>query len=114
MKWDWEKAIHEELVGELKTNTSWDGCSNTTTFRYFKGYLAIGTKEGPQQGWEALSYHEESKEKESCNNIGIKSTKAIKQLFGIKEILIILKGKLKGMFDDQNLNIWRLRLNWGN
>jgi hypothetical protein len=22
MKWDWEKAIHEELVGELKTNTS--------------------------------------------------------------------------------------------
>jgi len=25
--------------------------------------LVIETEEGPKQGWEALSYHEESKEK---------------------------------------------------
>jgi len=67
--------------------------------------LAIETKEAPQQGWEALSYHEESKEKKSCNDIGIKSTKAIKHQFGIKENLIITEGKLEGMLDDQNLNM---------
>jgi hypothetical protein len=63
--------------------------------------LAIDAKERPKQDWEALTYHEESKEKESCNDIRIKTTKANKQQFGIKENSIILKGKLEGMLDDQ-------------
>jgi hypothetical protein len=31
-----------------------------------------------EQDWEVLPYHEESKEKESCNDIGIKTTKVNK------------------------------------
>ncbi len=67
--------------------------------------LAIETKEGPKQGWEVLSYHEESKEKKSCNDAGIKSTKSIEHQFGIKENLTYHEGKLEGMLDDQISNM---------
>jgi hypothetical protein len=30
--------------------------------------ITIEIEEGPEQGWGALPYHEESKEKESCND----------------------------------------------
>jgi hypothetical protein len=63
--------------------------------------LAIDAKERPKQDWEALTYHEESKKKESCDDIRIKTTKANKQQFGIKESSIIFKGKFEGMLDDQ-------------
>jgi hypothetical protein len=40
--------------------------------------LAIDTKKRPKKDWEVLPYHEESKEKESCDNTEIKTTKANK------------------------------------
>jgi hypothetical protein len=67
--------------------------------------LAINTKEGLEQDWEVLPYHEESKEKESCNNTRTKSTMANEQRIGTKENLIIFEGKLEGMLDDQILNM---------
>jgi hypothetical protein len=66
--------------------------------------LAIDTKERLKQDWEALPYHEESKEKESCN-IGKKTSKVNKQQFGVKKNSIIHDGKLEGMLDDQFLNM---------
>ncbi len=67
--------------------------------------LAINTKKGLEQDWEDLPYHEDSKEKFFCNDIGTKSTKANGQQIGTKENLIILEGKLEGMLDDQILNM---------
>jgi hypothetical protein len=103
MKWDREKAIHQKLVGEIQQiqakienpiplhpNTSKD--------------IQILTMK-PKQDWEALPYHEENKKKESCDDIAIKTTKINEQKFFIKKILSIPKGKLKGMLDDQNLNM---------
>jgi len=67
--------------------------------------LAVNTKKGLEQDWEVLPYHEESKEKESCNNTRTKSTKANEQRIGTKEELIIPKGKFEGTFDDQIFNM---------
>jgi hypothetical protein len=46
-----------------------------------------------------------SKEKESCNDIRIKTTKANKQQFGVKKNSIVFKRKLEGMLDDQIFNM---------
>jgi hypothetical protein len=88
-------------------NTSQKGCSNTIISRISKDIqkLAIGTREIPKQDWEALPYHEESKEKESCNDTRIKTTKTYEQQFSINEILSIYKGKLEGMLNEQILNM---------
>ncbi len=59
----------------------------------------------PKQDWEALPYHEESKEKESCYDTWIKTTKINKQQFGTKESLSIPKGNLEEMLDDQIFNV---------
>jgi hypothetical protein len=67
--------------------------------------LAINTLKRPEQDWEVLPYHEEGKEKESCDNTRIKTTKANKQQFGTKEKLSIPKGKLEGVLDDHILNM---------
>jgi hypothetical protein len=78
MKRDHEKAIHQELVGEIRQI---QGKMDVLTQLYLDTSkdiqrLAINTKEGLEQDWETLLYHEENKEKESCNDIGTKSTKA--------------------------------------
>jgi len=107
MKWDREKAIHQELVGEIQQIQVEMDVPTQLYLDTLKDIrkLTIESEKGPEQGWEALPYHEESKEKKSCNDTKIKSTKAIEQQFGINENLIIPKGKLEKMFDDQILNM---------
>jgi hypothetical protein len=78
MKWDWEKAIHQEFVGEIqRIQAEMDVLAQLypNTWKDIKK-LTIDTKEKPQQDWEALPYHEENKEKETCNDTRIKITKA--------------------------------------
>ncbi len=67
--------------------------------------LTINTKERLKQDWEALPCHEENKEKESCNDTWIKTTKANKQQLATKENLSIFEGKSEGMLDDQIFNM---------
>jgi hypothetical protein len=83
-----------DVPTQLYTNTSKDNQK-----------LVIDTKGRLKQDWKTLPYHEESKEKESCNDIGIKITKVNEQQFVIKKNLIVLEGKLEGMLDDQILNM---------
>ncbi len=81
MKWDREKAIHQELVGEIQRiqaemDVPTQLCPNTLKDIQ---KVTIKIEEGLKQGWEVLSYHEENKEKESCNYARIKSNKAIEK-----------------------------------
>jgi hypothetical protein len=48
-------------------NTSQDGCSSTTTSSYFKGYSTFNNETKTRLG--SSTYHEESKDKESCDDI---------------------------------------------
>jgi hypothetical protein len=80
MKWDREKAIHQKLVGEIQLiQAKMDVLAQLypDTSKDIQR-LTINTKEGLEQNWEALPYHQESKEKESCNDTRTKSTKANK------------------------------------
>jgi hypothetical protein len=63
MKWDWEKAIHQELVGE----TQWIKVEINILSKLLLDVLEdiknvpINTKEIQKQDWRALPYHEMSK-----------------------------------------------------
>lgn len=65
IKWDREKAIHEELVGEIQRIQAEMDVPTELYLYTLKDIqkLAIETEEEPEQGWEALPYHEESKGK---------------------------------------------------
>jgi hypothetical protein len=107
MKWDRKKAIHQELVGEVQRIQAKRDVPAKLYLDTSKDIqkLTIDTKERPKRDWEALPYHEESKEKESCDDTRIKTTKINEQQFSINEILNFLKGKLEGMLDEQILNM---------
>jgi len=51
------------------------------------------------------THHEESKEKESCDDTWIKITKKSEQQLGAKENVSIPEGKLKGVLYDQIFNM---------
>ncbi len=63
MKWDCEKAIHQELVGEIQRIQAKMDVATQLYLDTSKDIqrLAINTKEELEQDWEALPYHEESK-----------------------------------------------------
>jgi len=71
MKWDCKKAIHQELVGEIEQIQVKMDVPTQLYLDMSKDIqrLAINTKKRLQQDWEDLPYHEESKEKEFCNDM---------------------------------------------
>jgi hypothetical protein len=65
-------------------NTSQDGCSSTTTSSYFKGYSTFNNETKTRLG--SSTYHEESKDKESCDDIWIKTTKIMNNNLALKKV----------------------------